>query len=529
MKLYFHGHNYKYAAEQMLLTLFPGQRPEYPNGPPGAGEDGLVLSLHLGARQATATAALTWEGRTCRKARRCPLPDPGDKVARDRAFQHILKLAFYSAGTALLGAEPPWGALTGVRPVKLPTKAMLAGASPRQAERELREVYRVSPLRRRLALDCAQASLAALDSLEEDQVSLYVGIPFCPTRCAYCSFVSADVGRSLKLIDPFLDALSREIRATGAALDAAGLRVRTVYFGGGTPTTLSAPQLDRLMGELADHIDLSACTEYTVEAGRPDTITAEKLAVLARRGCGRISVNPQSMSDAVLAAMGRAHRAEDILRAYALARESGIPVVNMDLIAGLPADSPEGFRASLDRVLELGPENVTVHTLALKKGSRLMDGAPNKGKALVGERTSGGMSEFSWKQGNEGYKAREDEEGGSAIPTGEAVAAMLDYAWGALRAAGQRPYYLYRQKYMSGSFENVGWCRPGTESLYNICMMEELHTIVSLGGGGVTKLVDRAAGHIRRTANPKFPKEYIEHIGALCAGKAGALRFDGTE
>ena len=204
MKLYFHGHNYKYAAEQMLLTLFPGQRPEYPNGPPGAGEDGLVLSLHLGARQATATAALTWEGRTCRKARRCPLPDPGDKVARDRAFQHILKLAFYSAGTALLGAEPPWGALTGVRPVKIPTKAMLAGASPRQAERELREVYRVSPLRRRLALDCAQASLAALDSLEEDQVSLYVGIPFCPTRCAYCSFVSADVGRALKMLEPYL-------------------------------------------------------------------------------------------------------------------------------------------------------------------------------------------------------------------------------------------------------------------------------------------------------------------------------------
>ena len=408
------------------------------------------------------------------------------------ALQHILKLAFYGAGTALLGYEPPWGALTGVRPVKLPTKAMLAGATPAQAEGELRDAYRVSPLRRALAMDCAKASLAALDSLEEGQVSLYVGIPFCPTRCAYCSFVSADVGRSLKLIDPFLDALSRETGAAGRALEELGLKVRTVYFGGGTPTTLSAPQLDRLMGELAERIDLSACTEYTVEAGRPDTITAEKLAVLARRGCGRISVNPQSMSDAVLTAMGRSHRADDILRAYALARESGIPVVNMDLIAGLPADSVSGFRASLDRVLELGPENVTVHTLALKKGSRLM-------------------------------------EDGSAIPSGADVAEMLDYAWAALRAAGQRPYYLYRQKYMSGSFENVGWCRPGTESLYNICMMEELHTIVSLGGGGVTKLVDRAAGRIRRTANPKFPKEYIEHIDALCAGKAGALRFDQTE
>ena len=522
MKLYFHGHDYRYAAEQMLLTLFPTERPEYPQGPPAPGEDALALSLSRGAAWATATAALTWRGKTCRKSCRCPLPDPEDRVVRDRAFHHILKLAFYGAGTALLGYEPPWGALTGVRPVKLPTKAMLAGATPAQAEGELRDAYRVSPLRRALAMDCAKASLAALSSLEENQVSLYVGIPFCPTRCAYCSFVSADVGRALKLIDPFLDALSREIRATGAMLAGAGLKVRTVYFGGGTPTTLSAPQLDRLMGELAEHIDLSACTEYTVEAGRPDTITGEKLAVLARRGCDRVSVNPQSMSDAVLAAMGRSHRAADILRAYALARESGMGIINMDLIAGLPGDSAEGFRASLDRVLELGPENVTVHTLALKKGSRLMNGAPNKGSALVGERTSGGMSELPRKQGSEGYKAREDE---TPLPAGEEVAAMLDHAWSALRERGQSPYYLYRQKYMSGSFENVGWCLPGTESLYNICMMEELHTIVSLGGGGVTKLVDRNTGYIQRIANPKYPQEYIGRIGAVCAAKAGVAEF----
>ena len=300
--------------------------------------------------------------------------------------------------------------------------------------------------------------------------------------------------------------------------------MRTVYFGGGTPTTLTAPQLDRLMGELAEHIDLSACTEYTVEAGRPDTITAEKLAVLRRRGCDRVSVNPQSMSDAVLAAMGRAHRAADILRAFALVRESGIGCVNMDLIAGLPGDSADGFRASLDQVLELAPENVTVHTLALKKGSRLMNGAPNKGKALVGERTSGSMSELPWKQGSEGYKAREDE-GDTPLPAGKDVAAMLDYAWAALRESGQIPYYLYRQKYMSGSFENVGWCLPGTESLYNICMMEELHTIVSLGGGGVTKLVDRNTGYITRIANAKYPQEYIQKIDAICADKARVAEF----
>ena len=488
MKLYYRGHDYKYAAEQMLLTLFPTERPEYADAPPGPGEDALVLSLSRGETWATATAALTWNGAEYRAARRCRVSELTGQLSADRALQRILKLAFYDAGTAALGKEPPWGALTGVRPVKIPAKAMLAGASPAQAERILRDTYRVSPGRRKLAMDCAQASLAAQRSLGEHEVSLYVGIPFCPTRCAYCSFVSADVGRALKLIDPFLDALSKEIRAAGAMLEGAGLQVRTVYFGGGTPTTLTAPQLDRLMGELAEHIDLSACTEYTVEAGRPDTITAEKLAVLKRRGCDRVSVNPQSMSDAVLAAMGRAHRAADILGAFDLVRESGIECVNMDLIAGLPGDSVDGFRSSLDQVLALGPENVTVHTLALKKGSRLM-------------------------------------EGETALPAGEDVAAMLDYAWRALRESGQIPYYLYRQKYMSGSFENVGWCLPGTESLYNICMMEELHTIVSLGGGGVTKLVDRHTGYIQRVANAKYPQEYIQKIDAICADKARVAEF----
>ncbi len=488
MKLYYRGHDYRYAAEQMLLTLFPTERPEYADAPPGPGEDALVLSLSRGKTWATATAALTWGGAEYRAARRCRVSELTDQLSADRALQRILKLAFYDVGTAALGKEPPWGALTGVRPVKIPAKAMLAGATPAQAEKVLRDTYRVSPGRRKLAMDCAQASLAAQRSLGEHEVSLYVGIPFCPTRCAYCSFVSADVGRALKLIDPFLDALSREIQAAGAMLEGAGLKVRTVYFGGGTPTTLTAPQLDRLMGELAEHIDLSACTEYTVEAGRPDTITAEKLAVLKRRGCGRVSVNPQSMSDAVLAAMGRAHRAADILGAFALVRESGIGCVNMDLIAGLPGDSADGFRASLDQVLELAPENVTVHTLALKKGSRLMEGA-------------------------------------TPLPPGEDVAAMLDYAWAALRESGQIPYYLYRQKYMSGSFENVGWCLPGTESLYNICMMEELHTIVSLGGGGVTKLVDRHTGYIQRVANAKYPQEYIQKIDAICADKARVAEF----
>ncbi|MBS6282162.1 MAG: coproporphyrinogen dehydrogenase HemZ [Oscillospiraceae bacterium] len=484
MKLYLKGHDYKYATEQMLLTLFPGERPSYPDRPAGEGEDSLTLSLSLGARWATARAVLTRDGRRWTAAARAPVPVPdAGRVERDRVLQRVVKNAFYRAGVQALGQEPPWGGLTGVRPVKLPTRALEQGATRRQADRLLRDLYRVSAPRRALALDCAQATLAAKRTLAPEDVSLYVGIPFCPTRCAYCSFVSADVGRTFSLMEPYVDALCREIAAAGAAVRRGGRRIKSVYIGGGTPTTLSPALLDRLMGALEGAFDLSACAEYTVEAGRPDTITAEKLSVLRERGCTRVSVNPQSMDDRVLAAIGRAHSAADILQAWDLVRRAGFPYANMDLIAGLPADTPEGFRASLDQVLSLGPENVTVHTLALKKGSRLT------------------------------------LEKNGALPAPEQVSAMLDYAWGALRAAGYAPYYLYRQKYMSGGFENVGWCRPGAESLYNICMMEELHTILSLGSGGVTKVIDPRAGSLVRQANPKYPKEYIETLDPILQAK----------
>lgn len=484
MKLYLKGHDYKYATEQMLLTLFPGERPSYPDRPAGEGEDSLTLSLSLGARWATARAVLTRDGRRWTAAARAPVPAPdAGRVERDRVLQRVVKNAFYRAGVQALGREPPWGGLTGVRPVKLPTRALEQGATRRQADRLLRDLYRVSAPRRALALDCAQATLAAKRTLAPEDVSLYVGIPFCPTRCAYCSFVSAGVGRTFSLMEPYVDALCREIAAAGAAVRRGGRRIRSVYIGGGTPTTLSPALLDRLMGALEGAFDLSACAEYTVEAGRPDTITAEKLSVLRERGCTRVSVNPQSMDDRVLAAIGRAHSAADILQAWDLVRRAGFPYANMDLIAGLPTDTPEGFRASLDQVLSLGPENVTVHTLALKKGSRLT------------------------------------LEKNGALPAPEQVSAMLDYAWGALRAAGYAPYYLYRQKYMSGGFENVGWCRPGAESLYNICMMEELHTILSLGSGGVTKVIDPRAGSLVRQANPKYPKEYIETLDPILQAK----------
>lgn len=488
MKLYLKGHDYKYAAEQIMLTLFPGERPIYPEEGPEPGDTAAIVSLRIGGTWATGRTELRYSGETYTSSCRVKILALAPGADLDRALQKALKLSFYRAGIRALGKEPPWGALTGVRPVKIPTKILLRGGAPGEAEAVLRDTYHVTPTRRRLALDCAQASICAQKILKSDEVSLYIGIPFCPTRCAYCSFVSADVGRTLKLVEPYLEALFREIRAAGDALEQAGRHVRTVYIGGGTPTTLSAQQLSALMAEVRTHIDLSRCTEYTVEAGRPDTITAEKLAAIRAGGADRVSVNPQTMHDHVLAAMGRAHTAADILRAYELVRESGLGCVNMDLIAGLPQDSTEGFCSSLDQVLALEPENVTVHTLALKKGSRLM------------------------------------LEGGN-LPGDGSVSEMLDYAWHALRAAGYVPYYLYRQKYMSGSFENVGWAKPGYESLYNIAMMEELHTVLAIGGGGVTKLVDGATGRIERMADPKYPYEYIAGIDKLIEDKGRLADF----
>lgn len=489
MKLYLSGHKYQYAVEQSLLMLFPDQRPIYSDQPPTPQEPAAWSTLTVTETVATAHTRIQWKGHTVEAQAQCPLAELTGGLVTDRLLQRVLKQSFYQAALPLQeGAPPAWGMLTGIRPAKLASRALEQGRTEAETRALFRESYFVSESRTELALDAARAGLAAKASLKPDELSLYIGIPFCPTRCAYCSFVSADVQKTLKLVEPFLTALCQEMDACAPLLEAAGLHIRTIYLGGGTPTTLSADQLDRLLTHLEQQLDLSHLTEYTVEAGRPDTITGEKSAVLAAHGVDRVSVNPQSMEDQVLQAMGRNHRAADIFPAYQMVRTAGIPVVNMDLIAGLPRDTVAGFCSSLDTVLALNPENITVHTLALKKGSR-----------LILER--------------------------QGLPSGAETGAMLNYAWQRLRGAGYHPYYLYRQKYMSGSFENIGWCKPGREGLYNICIMEELHTILALGAGGSTKLTDPATGKIIRITNPKYPHVYLERIAQICADKAQLVPF----
>ena len=473
MKLEIRGsdHEYKYVVEQSLLALFPQERPVYEPVDRENDQRWAVITLQEEGDQCQVTVELGWDGVSAPASITVDLS--GDDYAREGQRRRGIGMCFFRAAKAVIGITPPWGSLTGIRPAKVAAELLEQSRTPEEAEHALEEIYFATPQRARLCMDAALAAQRAEALLEEKDISLYIGIPFCPTRCAYCSFVSNSVEKSFHLVEPYLEALGREIEAAAALVKDLGLRVRSFYMGGGTPTTLTAPQMDRLLTAVESAFDMSASVETTVEAGRPDTITREKLEVLRRHGVSRVSVNPQTMEDHVLRAIGRRHTADQIREVMALVTAMGFPHVNMDLIAGLPEDTPEGFRRSLDEVMAFGTDNITVHTLSLKKGSRI---------TLEGTR----------------------------IPTVDEVGEMLDYANGALRAGGFAPYYLYRQKYQSGSFENTGWCQSGGEGWYNIFIMEELHSILSLGAGGSTKMVSPARDRIERAFNCKFPQEYMQ-------------------
>ena len=411
----------------------------------------------------------------------CTQPDDRKELKNE------VKRLVYRQLSSYTGQKLPWGNLTGIRPTKIPMAMLGQGYRNVEIADYMRKTYYTSNEKTSLAIAIANRERHLLKDINyQNGYSLYVGIPFCPSRCYYCSFVSATTAQSGKLIEPYLDTLCREIEETAALVRAAGKQVQSVYIGGGTPTTLDEHQLARLLSALENHFDFSHLREYTVEAGRPDTITPEKLRVLKSAGVGRVSINPQSMNDAVLAAIGRKHGSADVLRAFDEARQAGFDEINMDLIAGLTGDTAETFAQTVDTLLNLSPENITVHTLAIKRGADLTDKA-------------------------------------AAAAQRETVSQMLDGASHALQNAGYGPYYLYRQKFMAGGFENVGWCKPGTECFYNVSMMEELQTILSLGAGGVSKRVVRETGWIERANNPKYPLEYIQAADRLANGKKKLL------
>ncbi len=414
----------------------------------------------------------------------------------DNSEEELLSMrTLYDILVTFTGVTPPWGLLTGVRPIKLFRK--LKEENPdRENENDVqyaidkfKNIYRVSPEKTALAAETEKTESEILKLTSDNSFSLYLAIPFCPTRCSYCSFVSSSVKQAKKLIEPYTQLLCREIEETSKMVKELGLHLESVYMGGGTPTTLSAEQMTRVLSTVNKCFDMSGCREFTVEAGRPDTVTFEKLLAIKSAGVDRISINPQTLDDKVLENIGRKHSAKDIYSAFDKARELGFDHINMDLIAGLPGDTEAGFKKTLDKVIELSPESITVHTLAMKRAAEI---------TLSG-------------------KHLDKKEAQTA-------AAMVSYSTKALRLAGYHPYYLYRQSRMAGNLENTGWSKPGKEGYYNVFIMEETQTIISCGAGAVTKLCSDE-GTVERIFNYKYPYEYIDRFAQLLDRKKGIKDF----
>ncbi len=406
---------------------------------------------------------------------------PADMATDD--MELVAARLLYGVLSRVTGVKPSWGVLTGVRPSKLMNKLMdLMGED--EAKSYFKDELLVSPQKTELAASVAKAEHKIMEESTPDSFSMYVSIPFCPGRCSYCSFVSSAVNTpsAKKLIPVYFENLLTEIKRSGELASEAGIRMLSAYVGGGTPSILTAEQIDTLLRTVYASFDMSRCREFTFEAGRPDTITAEKLAAIMDNGIDRISINPQTMSDDVLAAVGRRHSVQQVYDAFSAARSLGFSNINMDLIAGLPSDTPSGFEDSVRRIVDLSPESITVHTLAYKRSSDL--------------------------NFDDGLFAH-----------GKDTAAMVDKASEILYDNGYVPYYMYRQTKSVGNLENVGWCKSGFESLYNIFMMEECHTILACGAGAVTKLKDPYGPELERIFNFKYPYEYNDRFEELLARK----------
>ena len=429
----------------------------------------------------------------------------GHPLTVKRLRKRAVKLGLYRLIKRETGLTPPWGSLTGIRPTRLLYEGMEEGLSREEAVRRVTEAYDVSPDRARLLGEIAAMQQGKLHP-PEDTFDLYIGIPFCTTRCSYCSFASGEIGDG-RLVRPYVDALCTEISLSAELTRARGLRVRAAYIGGGTPTAISSGELERILARAQRAFP--GAVEWTVEAGRPDTIDREKLEMLRRMHVTRISVNPQTFSDDTLRRISRAHTAQQTVDAYLLAREMGFDDINMDLIAALPGEGVDDFAQSIDRAIALAPDSVTVHTLAVKRSSRLHEDLVVHG------------------------------DDGRARAFDDAAARMVDLARARLTAAGYRPYYLYRQKYMAGNGENVGYARPGKQCLYNIGNMEETASVLALGAGAITKwLYDReqraeAQGvdveamrfsnlqlRIERAPNVRNVEQYIERVGEMVERKS---------
>lgn len=478
MNLYVKNHNFHFELENLTRLFFPNEKITVirdfsePQPPYIYTEvsDKITISVNIGSFNKSETAV---------------------KKLTDDDNELVSAQLLYKLLCDFTGLTQPWGILTGVRPVKLLRK-LAEESNEEQAVKKFLNDFFVSNEKTALSRETEHNERKILELSRPESFSLYVGIPFCPSRCSYCSFVMASIERAEKLIEPYTKLLCEEIKQTAEIANKLGLRLETVYFGGGTPTTLSAEQLDTVLRTVNKSFDMSTCREFTVEAGRPDTIDSAKLFALKENKVDRISINPQTTNDEVLKTIGRKHTAQQFFDAFELARKCGFDNINTDLIAGLPTDTPESFKNSLDSIVKLNAECITVHTLCMKRASRLT--------------TEGVTLDLQ--------QARDARE-------------MLAYTQNILGQNEYIPYYMYRQSRMVGNLENVGWSKRGFESLYNVYVMDETHTILACGSGGVTKLKRNNPDYLERIFNFKYPYEYIDRFDELIQRKSGIMQFYG--
>ena len=478
MNLYVKNHNFHFELENLTRLFFPNEKITVirdfsePQPPYIYTEvsDKITISVNIGSFNKSETAV---------------------KKLTDDDNELVSAQLLYKLLCDFTGLTQPWGILTGVRPVKL-LRRLAEESSEEQAVKKFEKDFFVSNEKIALSRETEHNERKILELSKPESFSLYVGIPFCPSRCSYCSFVMASIERAEKLIEPYTKLLCEEIKRTAEIANKLGLRLETVYFGGGTPTTLSAEQLDTVLRTVNKSFDMSTCREFTVEAGRPDTIDSAKLFALKENKVDRISINPQTTNDEVLKTIGRKHTAQQFFDAFELARKCGFDNINTDLIAGLPTDTPESFKNSLDSIVRLNAECITVHTLCMKRASRLT--------------TEGVTLDLQ--------QARDARE-------------MLAYTQNILGQNEYIPYYMYRQSRMVGNLENVGWSKKGFESLYNVYVMDETHTILACGSGGVTKLKRNNPDYLERIFNFKYPYEYIDRFDELIQRKSGIMQFYG--
>ncbi|MCT4605405.1 MAG: coproporphyrinogen dehydrogenase HemZ [Marinisporobacter sp.] len=405
-----------------------------------------------------------------------------------KILKQKIKLSIYDILSKFYDVAPPWGILTGIRPTKIVHELMEQNLDIQYIREKLKENYRMSEEKIHLVTKIAQIERPFLKENSNDLVSIYVSIPFCPTRCIYCSFPSNPLDQGKNLIKEYLKALLYEIEEVGKILKEHNKRVNTLYIGGGTPTTLNPEELKILIRSLKKHIDLKWVKEITVEAGRPDTITIEKLNVLKDEGIKRISINPQSMNERTLQAIGRSHTAEDIIHSYKMAKEVGFDTINMDMIIGLPGETVQMVENTMKEIEKLNPENMTVHTLAVKKTSKL-------------------------RQHLNQYPLGEEEEAKKMLEVTQAYA----------RKMGLIPYYMYRQKYMLGNLENIGYAKRGHACIYNIQIMEEKQSIIALGAGAVSKIYYQEENRLERVPNVTNIGHYIARVEEMVERKKKEL------